>query len=190
MKLQSKKRKLIKSTENLFRSFTCVDACSARNDATHTANQHREIEHWYIAKIAQKNNHRKRGKKTVLVAGFLLSFMLSVLSMKAYWARSVRSHIAISSIWMRAFVSLLSKNLYSAIGYDGQMRCRHECINRIATSHLATTFTFQSMCACAWLRHINGIVNNFSMFFFSFPTDGFEFFSYDAAYGLFFAHFN
>lgn len=72
MKLQSKKRKLIKSTENLFRSFTCVDACSARNDATHTANQHREIEHWYIAKIAQKNNHRKRGKKNSACCRFFV----------------------------------------------------------------------------------------------------------------------
>lgn len=32
-----------------------------------------------------------------------------------------------------------------------KMRCRHECVNRIATSHLAITFFLQSMCVSAYV---------------------------------------
>lgn len=118
--------------------------------------------------IQRKNRAKKiitiKVRKKRSRCRFLLLVMLSVQAQSMGWARS---HIVTSFISMNTFISLLSKNLYLTIGYDGKVRCRHECVNRIATSHLASTFTLQSMCCtpCTQLRHINGIVN---IFFFQF----------------------
>lgn len=77
MELQNKKRKLIKSTENLFCPFTCVDG-------THATMRHiRQINvaesmHRKSAKIAHDDNDNRNAKKSTTKPK---SFLLPVLIM-------------------------------------------------------------------------------------------------------------
>lgn len=152
MESQNKKRKLIKSAENLFRPFTHVCWCNARTQRcdTYAATINIAISKLSVAvqktypasetesnaKLAERNGIQKKHY-------FLPVFCLRICFCAAKRKPIHLSHSPIlhtlspshssgfrylvtSFIWLNAFVSLLGEIFFSAIFARAKMRCRHE----------------------------------------------------------------